>query len=111
MSTRQEKVNSLIQQLISQHLVEDKPEGITGLVTVTAVDVSGDLEHAKIFFSSLGQDPQDVLEILKKNIYEIQGVLYNKLEMKKVPRIAFISDSSGEYAEYISKVLKKLHGD
>lgn len=108
MSTRQEKINSLIQQLVSQYLIEEKPEGITGLPTITAVDVSADLEHAKIFFSVLGQDSQEALKILNKNIYEIQGMLYKKLEMKKIPRIVFLSDSSGEYAGRISKVLKDL---
>ena len=109
-STRQEKVNSLIQQLVSEYLIEEKPEGITGLVTITAVDVSGDLEIAKIFVSVLGQEIKTVLVILKNNIYDIQGMLYKKLAMKKIPRIVFISDSSGEYAGRISKVLQDLHG-
>ena len=108
-STRQEKVNSLIQQLVSEYLIEEKPEGITGLVTITAVDVSGDLEIAKIFVSVLGQEIKTVLVILKNNIYDIQGMLYKKLAMKKIPRIVFISDSSGEYAGRISKVLQDLH--
>ena len=107
-STRQEKVNSLIQQLVSEYLIEEKPEGITGLVTITAVDVSGDLEIAKIFVSVLGQEINAVLKILKNNIYDIQGMLYKKLAMKKIPRIVFISDSSGEYAGRISKVLQDL---
>lgn len=112
MSTRQEKVNSLLQQLISEYLISEKPEGITGLVTVTAVDVSGDLEHAKVYFSSLGQDPSAVGKILKQHMYDIQGLLYNTLKMKKIPRIAFVSDSSGEYAGRITKVLKDLeYGD
>ena len=111
MSTRQEKVNSLIQQLISQYLVEEKPEGITGLLTVTAVNVSPDLEHAKIFISALGQDTKAVIAILKNYIYDIQGMLYQKLEMKKIPRIVFISDSSGEHAGKITKMLEDLHVD
>jgi len=112
MSTRQEKVNSLLQRLISEYLIEEKPEGITGLLTVTAVDVSADLEHAKIYFSSLGQDAAAARKILSDNIYDIQGMLYQKLEMKKIPRIVFIPDSSGEHAGRITRVLKELrHGD
>ena len=111
MTTRQEKVNSLIQKEISQYLSEEKFEGLTGLLTITAVDVSGDLSQAKIYFSSLGQEPAEVLQILHRHIYEIQGVLYEHLKMKKVPRVIFMSDASGEYAGKISKLLKDIdHG-
>src|SRR5262245_28310669 len=111
MTTRQEKVNSLIQREVSQYLAEEKFEGITGLLTVTAVDVSGDLSQAKIYFSSLGQDPNEVGQILQEHIYDIQGRLYDHLKMKKVPRIAFAADGSGEHAGRINKVLKDLVND
>lgn len=111
MSTRQEKVNSLLQQEIASYLNRERPEGITGLVTITAVEVTADLEHAKVFFSVVGQEEEVVLEILKQNIYDIQGVLYDQLEMRKVPRIAFVADTSGQYAGHISKILKNLNAD
>ena len=65
MTTRQEKVNSLLQQILSEYLATEKFEGISGLLTITAVDVSPDLEQAKIYVSCLGQDPQEVLKILR----------------------------------------------
>ena len=111
MTTRQEKVNSLIQHEVSHYLAEERPEGITGFLTLTAVDVSGDLSQAKIFFSSLGQDQEAVLKILQQHIYDIQGVLYERLKMKKVPRIIFVSDKSGGHAGRINKVLSELAED
>ena len=108
MTVRQDKVNSLLQREISAFLVEYKPEGITGLVTIIGVDVSPDLESAKVFFSVVGQDFEGVAEILQKNIYEIQGELLRKLIMRKVPRITFIPDHSGEYARRISDLIVKL---
>ena len=91
-----------------RYLAEEKPEGISGLLTITAVDVSGDLSVGKIYFSCLGQDQKEVLDILREHIYDIQGMLYHRLEMKKIPRIVFISDASGEHAGKISKVLREL---
>ena len=108
MSTRQEKVNSLIGQLVSEYLVAERLEGITGLLTITAVGVSLDLEHAKIFFSCLGQDQTQVLKILHEHIYEIQGMLYDHLQMKKIPRIVFVPDASGAHAGRINKILNEL---
>jgi len=109
MSTRTEKINSLLQRKISEYLVVEKPDGITGLLTIKEVDTSADLEQAKVFFSVVGQDYDEVLGILKRNIYELQGSLYKTLEMRRVPKIFFVPDTSGEYAGYISKVLKDLH--
>ena len=101
----------MIQKEIGEYLLAEKPEGITGLLTLTAVDVSPDLEHAKIYISCLGQDNGEVLKILREHIYEIQGVLYKHLKMKKVPRIHFLSDASGQHAGRINEVLKDLtHG-
>lgn len=112
MSTRVAKVNSVIQRLVSQYILTEGLEGITGLVTITEVDSTPDLKHAKIYFSVVGQNEEDVLTILKKNIYDIQGMLYENLTMKIVPRISFVADESGKYADKIGKLIKKVqHGD
>lgn len=108
MSTRQEKVNSVIQRLISQYILTEGLEGIAGIVTITEVDCTADLEHAKVFFSVVGQSSEEVFEVLKSNIYEIQGMLYQTLKMKKAPRLQFVPDTRGEYADKIGKLIKKV---
>lgn len=108
MSTRPEKVNSVIQRELAAFILAEGYEGIKGLFTITEVQSTPDLEHAKVFFSVVGQDPADVLGVLKKHIYEIQGMLYRKLKMKKVPRVNFQIDPSGEYADHIGKLLKDI---
>jgi len=108
MSTRQEKVNSVIQRLVSQYILTDGLEGITGIVTITEVDCTADLEHAKVFFSAVGQSEEEVFEVLKSNIYDIQGMLYQTLKMRKVPRLQFVPDMRGEYADKIGKLITHL---
>lgn len=110
MSTRQQKVNSLLQREISEYLLEEGFEGIAGIVTITGADASPDLEHAKIFFSVVGQETEAVLAILKQHIYEIQGMLNRKMAMREVPRIVFVPDPSGAYAQHISQLIHRLHG-
>lgn len=111
MSTRQEKVNALLQREIADFLAREGFEGIVGIVTITGAAVTADLEHAKVFFSVVGQEATEVLEILKRHIYEIQGMLLKKLRMKKVPRVAFYPDYSGDYAQRIGALIKDLHKD
>lgn len=111
MTTRQEKVSSLIQRQIGAFLRDAAYEDISGFLTITSVDVSADLEHAKVYFSVLGQDWEEVLAALNKHVYEIQGTLNQNLKMRKLPRIVFIPDHSGEYSQRIYKVMKDLRDD
>lgn len=111
MTVRQDKVNSLLQREIAAFLVAEKPEGITGLVTVTGVDTAPNLESAKVFYSVVAQDFETVAAVLRRHIYEIQGMLMEKLVMRRVPRVTFIPDHSGEHAQHISDLIHKLHRD
>lgn len=109
MTTRQEKVNSLIRREIAEYLRDEAYEGLTGVVTITEVDVTADLEQAKVYYSVLSQDPRQAGAILQSHIYEIQGMLNRKLRMRKVPRISFVPDFRGEYANAVGKIIRKLH--
>jgi ribosome-binding factor A len=108
MTIRQEKVNSLLKQEVGNYLRAEDFEGISGILTITDAEVSVDMEHAKVYFSVVGQDSKEVQAILKNQIYEIQGILNRKLKMWKVPRIEFIPDSSPEYAQHIREIIKGL---
>lgn len=111
MTTRQEKVNSLLQREISDYLRREDYEGITGFLTITQVEVSADLEHAKVFFAVVGQPLPEVQKLLQRHIHEIQSMLLRRLEMRKVPRIEFVPDTSGEYAQSIGKLIGRLKKD
>lgn len=108
MTTRQEKVNSLIQREIAGYLQEEAYEGITGIVTITGVETTADLEHAQVFYSVVNQDPAEVEKILQSHIYQLQGRLTRQLQMRKVPRVKFLLDESGEYAAQIGKIIKDI---
>lgn len=108
-TTRQEKVNSLLKREISAFLLAEGFEEITGLLTITGVEVTPDLQRAKVFFSVVGQEEEEVGEILKKHIYQIQGMLNQKLKMYRIPRITFVLDRSGAYAQHIGKIIQRLH--
>ena len=111
MSTRQAKVNSLLQKEIAAFILNEGLEDLSGLLTITRAEVSPDLEYAKIYFSVIGQNDEAVQAILKRNVYEIQGMLNRRLQMKKVPRIQFAPDHSGEYAQHLTRLLKNIKED
>ena len=82
-----------------------------GLVTITGVDLSPDLRHAKVFFSAMGTEKQ------KKESHEalihaagwIRHELGQRIRMKFLPEIVFFPDTSQEYGERIDRLLDEIH--
>lgn len=109
MHSRLNRVNELIKtnlaEIISREV--ELPPGV--FVTVTKVDTSRDLRYARVFASVFPEKKfGQVMEILKKRIYAIQGTLNKKLHMKPLPRIEFVSDKTEVEADKIERILKSV---
>jgi ribosome-binding factor A len=105
---RQQKANSLFQQRLAEIILNNDYPGIFGVVTITRVECMADMRDAKVWISSVGQEVEEVLKILERNIYEIQGELYRGSTMRIVPKIKFYIDRDIEYASHIDQVLRNL---
>jgi ribosome-binding factor A len=109
MERRIEKINSLIKEEISKIIRKeiDLPENT--LVTITRVKTNRDLTECKVFFSCYPESKFDeVLKILEKEIYYIQGRLNKKLFLKRVPMIRFKKEKKVLEAARIEEILEKL---
>jgi ribosome-binding factor A len=107
MSRRTEQVESLIQRHLGNAM--QKLE-LPFLTTISKVEVTPDLKHAKVWLTILpaGEDNEkQVLNILKENAYDLQGELIRQFEMKIIPRVSFKIDHSEEYAAHINELLNK----
>jgi len=82
-----------------------------GFATITHVEVSGDLQHAKVLVSVLGsQEEKDgTLAALTKAAGFIRGEIARRLHMRVAPELLFRLDESGEYSDRIERVLKTIH--
>lgn len=108
MSRRTEKAESLVQQTVARALTDLLP---VGQVTVTGVDVSPDMRNATVWVGVLteGSDEANKLFIqIDEFKAEIQRKLAKVMTTKFVPRLHFKHDTGGQYAEYISSLLKEL---
>jgi len=108
MSQRIKKVNELLKHEISQLLLKEI-DFSNILVTITNIDTSKDLRQAKIKLSviPLGKS-EDVLKIIKRNIFQLQRELNRKLHMKPLPRIRFEIDQTEVKAQRIEEILHKM---
>jgi len=108
MSQRIEKVNELLKHEISQLLLKEVDFNSI-LVTITNVDTSKDLRQAKIKLSVIPlEKSEDVLKIIKRNIFQLQHGLNKKLHMKPLPRIRFEIDQTEVKAQRIEEILHKM---
>lgn len=84
-----------------------------GFVTVTDIEVTGDLQQAKIFISVLGDEiqKQETLLGLSKAKGFIRSEIGNRIRLRKTPEITFAFDESLEYGNRIETILHKLNND
>lgn len=81
-----------------------------GFATITDVEVAGDLQHAKVYVSVLGDEEKKrhTLDALTRSAGFIRGEVSRRLRMRVTPEIGFILDESGAYSTHIESVLRQL---
>lgn len=112
---RADRVSDLIRQEIAELLLRRVKDPRLESVTITGVEVTADLQHAKVFYTILGnpsdEDKKNTAHGLSKARGFIRQELGKRLYLRFVPEIAFHYDASFEYGDRIERLLKELHKD
>jgi ribosome-binding factor A len=84
-----------------------------GFATVTHVEMSPDLKHARIFISVMGsaEEQQNTMAALDSGKGFIRRELGSRLNLRNVPEISFKLDTSAEYSDRISRLLNELKAE
>lgn len=107
MSVRTDKVASLVQKELGRLMNELE---LPFLTTISKVEVSPDLKHAKVWITVFTEKEEDeiaVLKVLKSNLFDLQQSINKGFKMKNIPRIAFALDHSQQYTSHINRLLKE----
>ena len=109
---RVERVAALIRRETSELLIHGiRDERVhQGMVSITDVEVSGDLQHCKIFVSIYGEDAdkRNVLEGLKAASGYLRGELGRRLQMRRAPEVVFQLDRGIEKGTSVLNLLNRL---
>ena len=109
---RVSRVAELIKREVSQMLLNGiKDDRVaTGIVSVTDVDVSGDLQHAKIYVSIYGTDEAkaETMAGLKSATGYVRSELGTRVRLRRTPEVVFIEDSSIERGSKVLSILYQL---
>lgn len=112
MTSRMRRVNEAVREVLSEAIGALQDPRI-GFVTVTGVETSPDLRHARVFVSVLGsvRKRKRTLEGLTSAHGVLQAQIAEQLRMKRTPQLAFEYDPTVEHGVRMSKLIDELAPD
>lgn len=107
---RQEKLGEQIAIEVSDLLRTRVKDPRVGFASITHVEVSGDLRHAKIFVSVMGEeeDKKSTMEALRHASDFLRHEMAGRLTLRFMPEIVFKLDSSIEQGSHILSLIREM---
>ncbi|MED3552146.1 30S ribosome-binding factor RbfA [Cytobacillus praedii] len=113
MSLRANKVGEQMKKELGEIIGRKIKDPRVGFVTVTDVQVTGDLQQATVYISVLGGDEQreNTLKGLAKAKGFIRSEIGQRIRLRKTPEIFFEFDESIDYGNRIDTLLHQIHDE
>ncbi|MEK4385170.1 30S ribosome-binding factor RbfA [Solibacillus sp. FSL W7-1436] len=113
MSLRSNRVAEQMKKEITEIIARKIKDPRVGFVTVTDVAVTGDLQQATVYITSLGNDREraETLQALEKASGFIRSEVGSRIRLRRTPELAFEFDTAIEYGNKIDALLRGLHED
>ncbi len=110
---RQEKLGELIAVELSDLLRMRVKDPRVGFASITHVEVSGDLRHAKIYVSVLGTEEEqaDTIRALKHATGFLRHELASRLVLRYMPELVFKLDTSIEQGSRILELIRQIENE
>ena len=107
---RVRRVSELVRRQVSQFILRELADEGLGILSVTAVDMSRDLQQATVFVSPLarGPDIDSILITLEENVPAVRRDLAQSLHLRRVPHLTFRYDESVERGRRLTKMIDEL---
>ena len=106
---RPQKVADLIQRELADLLRREVRDPHVGMVTLTSVDVSPDLSHAKVFFTLLNTEKKDdTSRALRRAAGFLRSQLAHRMKMYTTPELRFAYDESVERGDRLSQLIDSV---
>src|SRR5205809_4220547 len=110
MTQRTDRVDELLRQEIGQILARDVADPRIGFATVTDVETSPDLRHARVWVSVIGQkaDREATIQALERAMPFVRRELGTRLRIKRIPELHVRVDDSAERGTRVLHLLSEL---
>jgi ribosome-binding factor A len=110
MSQRIDRVDELLRQEIGRILAKDVQDPHVGFATVTDVETTPDLRHARVWVSVIGGAPEraETLAALERAMGYVRHELGVRLRLKRIPALHVALDDSAERGTRVMRILEEL---
>ena len=110
MKQRAMRVAEELKKIVMQILLEDLADPRLGFVTVTHIDVTDDLRHARVYYSVLGDEDKkgSTAEALAEQHSYIRRQIAESINMKFAMEIQFLVDKAIDQSFKIDAIIKKI---
>lgn len=109
--SRAQRVGDQIQRELAMLIPREVKDPRLGFITVTGVDVSRDMGHAKVFITLMNNDSAEDIEQNLEVLSEVAGylrmLLGKSMKMRSVPQLHFRYDESISRGAYMSALIEK----
>lgn len=104
------RVGELLREEISHIILREMKDPRIGFVSVTDVEVSGDLRHAKVFISVYGTETEkeETMQGLQKARGYVRKLVGDRIKIHHTPELLFRYDDSIEHGVHISEIINDL---
>lgn len=108
--SRPERVADQIRSEVASMLARDVHDPGIGFVTITRVQVTPDLQHARVHYTSLGDDTAraNTARALARAAVFLRRQIGSRLRLKRVPEIEFLYDESIAGQDRIERLLNEI---
>lgn len=106
---RRGRINDEMQKELAMILREVKdPRVKDAFISITAVEATGDLKYAKVYYSAMMGDKKEVAKGLRSCAGYIRKQLAQRLNLRMTPELSFYEDNSIAHGAHISKLLSGI---
>ena len=108
-SGRPQKLGDQIQRELADLLARELRDPRVGMITITSVDVSPDISHAKVFFTMLEKgNLEDTLHGLRRAAGFLRSQLAKRIKLYTTPELRFEYDESVERGDHLSRLIDSV---
>ena len=108
---RTERLGHQIRVELAKMIAREVKDPRIGFVTITRVELTADLHHARVFVSVLGSPDEQEQSIagLGSAAGFLRHEIGHRLDLRRAPELAFVLDHGAEAGERIEMLLQKIH--
>jgi len=113
MSRRSDRVSEAIRSELSEIIRREMRDPRVALATISRVELAGDLSHAVVGLSALGEEAerQAAIEAVTRARGFLRSQLAKRMRLRAVPELVFRLDRGAEHSQHMSDLLESLHDD